>query len=92
MPPPPRPPWWNAAIHDTHVLYVAGPRVFCNVCGCSAASARFMGLAEPCLHRATSDRQADALRRLRRGLHPTQTGWLGEPEALRGRRRSRSRR
>ncbi|CAK0837126.1 unnamed protein product [Prorocentrum cordatum] len=76
-PPRPRPPRWGADIHDAHVLYVERPRALCNARGCGAASARATGLTQLRLHRATSDRQAGALRRLRRGLRPTKPGKLG---------------
>ena len=85
-----QPAWWNAELHDSHILMQAGPTVFCNVCGCNDGSARVMGLAEPCLRRA-SERQLEGLRRLRRGLHPTRSVVLGEPARLAGRGRPRSR-
>ena len=74
----------------SHILMQVGPTVFCNVCGCNDGSARVMGLAEPCLRRA-SERQLEGLRRLRRGLHPTRSVVLGEPARLAGRGRPRSR-
>ena len=92
------PAWWNAELHDSHVLMRCGGHVFCNVCGANAGSARIMGLAEECPARRVpgwrvEGRQAEVLRRLRRGLHPSKSGRLGSPVRLpaRGRARSRSR-
>ncbi|CAK0872303.1 unnamed protein product [Prorocentrum cordatum] len=81
------PAWWNAELQDSHVLMRCGGHVFCNVCGASAGSARIMGLAQECPARRVpgwrvEGRQAEVLRRLRRGLHPSKSGRLGSPVRL----------
>ena len=86
------PAWWKAELHSSRVLMRCGGHVFCNVCGANTGSARIMGLAEACPAswlpgwRATG-RQAEVLKRLRRGLHPSKSGRLGSPVRLPGRGR-----
>ena len=67
-----------AEAHASHVPKLAGDVVFCDVCG-AYGTARALRLTEPCLRRPPNPIAAWRRGELRRGRHPTEKRYLGQP-------------